>query len=124
MAVRSYQELAVWQKAMTLAEDCYRLTRGFPRDELFGITSQIRRSAGSVPANIAEGQGRHSTKEFLHHLSIARGSLKELETHLILSQRIGLLPNDQLPPLLDLVDEVGRMLTGLRKSLQHKAQGG
>jgi four helix bundle protein len=122
MTVRSYQELAVWQKAMTLAAECYQVTRAFPKEELVGISSQIRRAAASVPANIAEGQGRYSTKEFLRHLSIARGSLNELETHLILSQRIGLLPNDRLLPLLDLADEISRMLTGLRKSLLRKGQ--
>src|SRR5580700_116356 len=91
MAVQSYRELEVWQVAMSLAEECYKVTKGFPKDELFGMTSQIRRAAASIPANIAEGQGREHTKEFMNHLSIARGSLKELETHLILSQRVGLL---------------------------------
>jgi four helix bundle protein len=84
------------------------------------MTSQIRRAAASIPANIAEGQGRQSTKEFLNFLSISRGSLKELETHLILSQRVGLLPQDQLDPLLTLTDEISRMLSGLRKSLEQR----
>jgi four helix bundle protein len=88
MAVQSYRELEVWQVAMSLAEECYKVTKGFPKDELFGMTSQIRRAAASIPANIAEGQGREHTKEFMNHLSIARGSLKELETHLILAQRV------------------------------------
>jgi four helix bundle protein len=120
VSIQSYRELGVWQKAMTLAEECYRLTRSFPKDELFGMTSQIRRAAASIPANIAEGQGRQSTKEFLNFLSISRGSLKELETHLILSQRVGLLPQDQLDPLLTLTDEISRMLSGLRKSLEQR----
>jgi four helix bundle protein len=91
MRVRHYRELKVWQAAMDLAERCYLMTKSFPKDELFGMTSQIRRAAASVPANIAEGQGRQSTKEFLRFLSIARGSLMELETHLILCQRVRLL---------------------------------
>ena len=84
MAVQSYQELEVWKVAMDLATECYRVTKAFPKDELFGMTSQIRRSAASIPANIAEGQGREHKKEFLSYVSIARGSLKELETHLLL----------------------------------------
>ncbi len=121
MALQSYRELAVWQKAMFLAEECYRVTRVFPREEMFGMTSQIRRAAVSIPANIAEGQGRQYTKEFLHHLSIARGSLKELETHLILTQRVGLLeaPAD-LGRLLGLTEEISRMISGLRKSLERR----
>ena len=91
MGLQSYRDLEVWQVGMDLAEQCYLTTRTFPRDELFGMTSQIRRAAGSIPANIAEGQGRESTKEFLHFLSIARGSLREVETHLILCCRVGLL---------------------------------
>jgi four helix bundle protein len=96
MALQSYQELSVWQKAMFLAEACYRITWEFPREEMFGLTSQIRRAAVSIPANIAEGQGRQYTKEFLRHLSIARGSLEELETHLILTYRVGLLKPPQI----------------------------
>jgi four helix bundle protein len=105
---------------MTLAEECYKATKAFPKDELYGMTSQIRRASVSIPANIAEGQGRQHTTEFLNFLSIARGSLKELETHLILSQRVGLLPKDKLDPLLNLTDEISRMLTGLRKSLEQR----
>ena len=73
MAVQSYQELEVWKVAMDLATECYRVTKAFPKDELFGMTSQIRRSAASIPANIAEGQGREHTKEFLSYVSIAKG---------------------------------------------------
>ncbi len=105
---------------MDLAELCYQTTRIFPREELFGMTSQIRRAAVSIPANIAEGQGRDHTKEFIHFLSVARGSLLEVETHLLLSCRVGLLAPTQLDPLLDLVKRVGRMLTALRKSLQKR----
>jgi four helix bundle protein len=118
--MQSYRELIVWKTAMDLAAECYLVTKTFPRDELFGMTSQIRRSAASVPANIAEGHDRSSTKEFLHHLSIARGSLKELETHLLLGQRVGLLNDTDLPSLMDRCDQVSKMLSGLRQSLERK----
>src|SRR5438093_1116285 len=85
MTVQHYRQLEVWQGGMELAEKCYLATRGFPREELFGLVSQIRRAAVSIPANIAEGQGREHTREFLHFLSMARGSLMEVETHLLLS---------------------------------------
>jgi four helix bundle protein len=86
--IRSYRDLRVWQQAMDLAEACYRATRQFPREELYGMTSQIRRAAVSVAANIAEGHGRDSTGEFVQFLRVAQGSLKELETHLLLSHRV------------------------------------
>jgi four helix bundle protein len=120
MSVRNYRELKVWQAAMDMAERCYLATKGFPKDELFGMTSQIRRAAVSVPANIAEGQGRQSTKDFLNFLSIARGSLMELETHLILCQRVGLLKAQDVEALLNLADEISRMPLGLRRSLEEK----
>ncbi len=99
MTLQHYRQLEVWQFAMDLAEKCYLATREFPKQELFGFVSQIRRAAVSMPANIAEGQGREHTKEFLNHLSIARGSLMELETHLLLSRRVGFLNQVQLEEL-------------------------
>ncbi len=105
---------------MDLAEDCYRFTKGFPREELFGLVSRIRRAAVSIPANIAEGQGRQGTKEFLNHLSIARGSLMELETHLILSQRVIQVDSSLVDTLLAKSDRISRMLSGLRKALQER----
>ena len=120
VSLQSYRELEVWQLGMELAERCYQETKAFPREELFGMTCQIRRSAASIPANIAEGQGREHTKEFLHHLGIARGSLMELETHLLLSQRVGWLSDNQLAPLLVLADRISRMLSGLRKALERR----
>jgi four helix bundle protein len=89
-AINSYRDLHVWQDGMTLAEQCYRLTKGFPREELFAMASQIRRSASSIPANIAEGHGRENTRTFVQYLRIAQGSVKELETHLLLAARVGL----------------------------------
>src|SRR5271154_6978965 len=122
MTLQSYLELEVWQVAMDLAELCYQVTKPFPKEELFGLTSQIRRSAASIPANIAEGQGRDHTKEFLNHLSIARGSLMELETHLMLSHRVGLLQQADLETLLALTDRLSRMLSGLRRALKQRLE--
>jgi four helix bundle protein len=106
---------------MTLAESCYRLTRPFPRDELFGLTPQIRRAAASVPANIAEGHGREHTGSFVQHLRISQGSLKELETHLILAERVGTLPLLDLQPALVQCESLGKMLRALIRSLQDKS---
>jgi four helix bundle protein len=118
--MRHYRELIVWKKAMALAKLCYRVTRPFPRAEIFGMTSQIRRAATSVPANIAEGHGRAHTKEYLNHLSVAQGSLAELETHLILSHDVALLPEAELNECLLLAEEVSKMLAGLRIALERR----
>jgi len=124
MTISSYRDLTVWQKGMELAEICYQLTRQFPREEMFGLTSQIRRAAVSIPANIAEGWGREGTQEYIHFLRIAQGSLKELETHLILSQRVGIAAEKIVSPALGLCDEVGRMMRSLIGSLLRKLSGG
>jgi four helix bundle protein len=118
MSIQSYRDLVVWQKAMDLTEQCYQATKMFPSEERFGLTDQIRRAAVSVAANIAEGQGRSHTKEFLNHLSMARGSLMELETLLQIGQRVGYLPVERLESLLTLSAEVSRMSTGLRQKLE------
>jgi four helix bundle protein len=120
--INSYRDLRVWQDAMALAESCYRLTRQFPRDELFGLTSQIRRAAGSVPANIAEGHGRDNTGNFVQHLRISQGSLKELETYLLLAQRVGILSKSDLQPALVQCESLGKMVRALIRSLQDKAK--
>jgi four helix bundle protein len=119
--ISSYRDLRVWQEAMSLAETCYRLTREFPRDELFGLTSQIRRSAASISANIAEGHGRENTGSFVQSLRIAQGSLKELETHLILAERVGLLQAPILQPTLAECESLGKMVRALIRSLQDKS---
>jgi four helix bundle protein len=106
---------------MTLAESCYRWTRQFPRDELFGLTSQIRRAAGSVPANIAEGHGRENTGSFMQHLRISQGSLKEMETHLLSAERVGIVPAQDLQPVLAQCERLGIMIRALIRSLQDKA---
>jgi four helix bundle protein len=105
---------------MTLAEQCYGLTKGFPKDELYGMTSQIRRSAASVPANIAEGYGRENRGEYIQFLRVAQGSLKELETHILLSQRVGLASEGAYEPLANQCETVGKILRALIRSLQNK----
>jgi four helix bundle protein len=105
---------------MDLAEACYLKTWQFPKEELYGMTSQIRRSAASVPANIAEGNGRESRGDYIQFLRVAQGSLKELETQLMISHRIGLTSAEPLKALLDQCDPVGRMLRALIRSLQKR----
>ncbi len=117
MAVHSHRDLLVWQKAVELVLGCYAATKQFPREELFGLTSQLRRAASSVAANIAEGRGRGTTTGFLNFLWIASGSLTELDTHLVIAFRLGYLEEQQFRELESRVEEVGRMLTGLRRSL-------
>ncbi len=116
-AVRSYRDLRVWQRAMDLVEGIYTATRNWPKEEVYGLTGQIRRAVVSVPSNIAEGQGRASTKEFLHHLSIARGSLFEVETQALVAQRLGYLPPETAEHLLVNTGEISRMLSRLSQSL-------
>lgn len=120
MSIKSYQDLIVWQKAMDLTEVVYAVTRGFPREEAYGLTSQIRRAAVSVPSNIAEGHGRQSTLEYLRHLSITRGSLNELETQALLAGRLHYLSDEDLHRILALSAEVGRLLGGLINALTQK----
>jgi four helix bundle protein len=115
--IRSYKDLEVWQKSMTLAEDCYRATTEFPRDEIYGMTAQIRRAAVSIPANIAEGYGRDQTGSFIQFLRIAQGSTRELETHLILCGRIGLLHKEVRDKLLDECERISKMLRALVRTL-------
>ncbi len=116
--IRSYRDLRVWTEAMELAADAYRVTRSFPREEVFGMTSQIRRAAASIPANIAEGYGRESAGNYVQFLKNAQGSLKELETHLLLTVKIGLTVLRDVEPLLERAESVGKMLRGLMRSLQ------
>ena len=119
--IKSYRDLHVWQEAMALTESCYRLTRKFPRDELFGLTSQIRRASSSIAANIAEGHGRENTGSFIQFLQIAQGSLKEVETHLILSARVEIVSKQNVDPLIEHSERLGKMLRSLIRSLQDKA---
>jgi four helix bundle protein len=115
--IQSYRDLRVWREAMSLAEEAYRFTKAFPRDELFGLTAQMRRAAASVPANIAEGYGRENKGSYIQFLRIAQGSCKEVETHALLAQRV--LDDIGSPEvLLERSDTVGKMLHGLIRSLQ------
>jgi four helix bundle protein len=120
--IKSYRDLRVWQDSMTLAELCYRLTRAFPKEEMFGLTSQVRRSAASIPANIAEGHGRENTQSFIQYLRISQGSLKELETHLLLTQRVGLTGTEEIDGLMRQCESVGKMVRLLIRSLQENVR--
>lgn len=117
MSIRSYQDLEVWQKAIRLAIECYQLTKRFPADERYGLVSQLQRAAVSVAANIAEGHEWRGTREFLHHLSISRGSLGEVDTCLELAGRLEYANTEQLAQARRLVDDVSRMISRLRQSL-------
>jgi four helix bundle protein len=118
MQIKSYRDLVVWQKAMDLVVECYRYVETLPRSETYGLISQVQRAAVSVPANIAEGHGRDHLGDYLRHLSVANGSLMELETHLLLIGRLGYRPSETAEPLLIKCAEVGKMLNGLTKSLR------
>ena len=116
-AIQSYRDLRVWREAMLLAELAYKHTKQFPRDELFGLTAQVRRAATSIPANIAEEYGRESTGNYIHFLKIAQGSCKEVETHVLFAERV-LDDVGSSKDLLSQCDMVGKMLHGLIRSLQ------
>ncbi len=118
MSFKSYRDLEVWQKAMDLVVLCYQITQRFPKSEIYGLASQLQRSAVSIPANIAEGRERRHSKEFLQHLSIAYSSLAELETHLQIAERLKYIDMSHLKEVLDKTGEVGRMLNGLRRSIK------
>jgi len=121
-SINSYRDLRVWQEAMSLAEICYALTARFPREEMFGQTSQIRRAASSIAANIAEGHGREGSATFMHFLRIAQGSLKELETHIILSERVGLVQGGA-GSILQRCEILGKRLRTLIRTLERKRAG-
>ena len=118
MGFRDYRELIVWQKAMDLVIEVYRLTRGFPREELYGLTNQIRRAAISIPSNIAEGQARKSTAEFRNFLSFAQGSRAEVETQLNIAVRLQYATETETELAISLFTEIQKMLAVLLKRLQ------
>jgi len=117
----SYRDLIAWQKAIRLVTEIYEATGQFPRDELYGLSSQLRRAAVSVPSNIAKGQAWFSRKEFHHFLAPARGSLVEIETQLIISQNLGYLSSRAVELLLAQAAELGRILNGLIASIKRAA---
>ena len=116
MKVKNYQELIAWQKAVGFVEAVYLASRTFPREEIYGLTSQIRRAAVSVPSNIAEGQGRRTTLDFLRHLSIAYGSLREVETQILIAGRLRYLNSETIDQMMRLASEVGKLLNGSMSS--------
>ena len=121
MSMSSFRDLRVWQQSMELAVSVYRRTEAFPKHELYGLASQMRRAAISVPSNIAEGKGHSSDKDFRRFLFHARGSLMELETQMALASRLQYLSPAQLQSLQELATQVGRSLTGLLNALSEAA---
>ena len=117
-----HKDLLVWQKSMDLVIECYKVTSKFPKNETYGLSSQLQRAAVSVPANIAEGRHRQHRKEFIQHLSIAYGSLAELETHIHIAGRLNYIDENRVAFLLDQTGEIGRMLNGLKKSIEKKGK--
>jgi len=121
--VQDYRDLIAWQKAMDFAVAVYGATKIFPRDEQFGLSSQVRRAASSIASNIAEGQGRSSSNELLHFLSIARGSLCEAQTQIMLAERLSYIDEPACRAMVAQGDEVGRLIRGLSRSIERKFQG-
>jgi four helix bundle protein len=120
MEVKSYQDLIVWQKSMNLVVNCYEISKGFPKDEMFGLSSQLKRSAVSIPANIAEGHGRNSLGEYIQFLGVAQGSLRETETHLLIALRLNFVDQAKLNNALEVAEEVSKMLGALIRGLRAK----
>jgi four helix bundle protein len=118
MTIQSHKDLDVWQLAKSLAVDCYRLTTPFPKEEIYGLTAQIRRASISVPANIAEGYGRDQTGSFIQFLRIAQGSVRELETHIEIAVEVGLAVGDAVQPVLSKCERVSKMVRSLIRSLE------
>jgi four helix bundle protein len=118
--VQSYKNLEVWQKSVDMVTAVYKLTKDFPKDELYALTNQIRRSAVSVPSNIAEGRGKRSTGDYIRFLNIAYGSAAELETQLIISKNLGYMSSEKLEPICMDINRICRMLNGLIASLEKK----
>ena len=120
MAVQNYSQLIAWQKAMEMVTMIYRVTKQFPKEEMYGLTSQIRRAAVSIPSNIAEGQARTSTKEFLQFLAVAQGSRAEVETQIQIALRLDYMTNNRAQEILTLLSEIRKLMYGLSKVLQRK----
>jgi four helix bundle protein len=124
MALRTYRELDAWQQGIALVERCYKQTKTFPSDERFGLTAQLRRAAVSVPSNIAEGGCRLTTNAFVNHVSIALGSLAEVETCVEIALRLEYLSSEEAKALFELAGVVGRLSNGLLRSLQARQPRG
>jgi len=119
MQIKSFRDLRVWQAGIELVESVYAITSKFPRNEVYGLSSQMQRAAVSVPSNIAEGHARESTKEYLQHLSIAQASLAELETQVEIARRLNYVSDDELSTLLTKISALGRQLFSLRNALMN-----
>lgn len=120
MPVKDYRELIVWQRAMDLVEAVYRASAAFPREEIYGLTAQMRRAAVSIPSNIAEENGRNTTRDYLHFLGVAYGSVKELETQVLISERLQYMKADHSSDLVSATSEIARLISGLSNSLNRK----
>ena len=118
--IKSYQDLIVWQKSVLLVTDIYTITKTFPQDERFGITSQLNRAAVSIPTNIAEGWGRETSKNYLQFLRISRGSIMEVQTLLIITKNLNYISEEKFDILRNKTEEVGKILQGLIKSIIEK----
>lgn len=118
--MRNYKELPFWQKSMDLTVEIYKLVRFLPKEETYALSDQMRRAVVSIPSNIAEGQGRDSTREYIYFLNIARGSCFELETQLSICIRIGYLTEEKVRQSLNLINEIGKMLTAIINKLKIK----
>lgn len=117
--VKSYKELLIWQKGIKIVVLVYKLTKDFPKDEIYALTSQLKRASVSVPSNIAEGFGRQTDKSFNHFLNIARGSLNEIETQLIIAKELGFITNDNLLiEIMSLIEEESKMINAFAKNLK------
>ncbi|MGB3535841.1 MAG: four helix bundle protein [Microcoleaceae cyanobacterium] len=117
--ISNFKDLRVWQNGMDIAEKCYFLTQLFPKSELYGMVQQIRRSAVSIPANIAEGYGRRYRREYVRFLNIAQGSINELETHLILSVNVGLCEHQPTEVIINLLEQESKMIVTLIRKLEN-----
>lgn len=122
MKVKTYTDLIVWQKAILLVKDVYALTKAFPKEEIYGLTSQLRRAAVSIPSNIAEGQGRGSRNEFVHFLGMAKGSLCEVQTQIHIAKELGYIDPADEKRLVEGAHEVGRILNGLPNSFKGSSE--
>lgn len=118
--VKNYRDLKVWQKSILLSKNIYKIVETFPSNQQYGLRSQIERSSVSVASNIAEGSGRNGTSEFIYHLGIARGSLLEVETQLIIANEVGFISQDALTEILKITEEINRMINGLIIKLKQK----
>ena len=119
-AVKDYRDLIVWQKAMDLVEVIYHTTAAFPKEEIYGLTSQLRRAAVSIPSNIAEGNGRNTTRDYVHFLGMAYGSVKEVETQVLIAERLRYVNASHSDGLIQMTAEIARLLSGLMNSLNRK----